>query len=214
MKIIILLALTAIFFVGKVNAAEIATVHYLDDIRKPTFTDIQNLAGSQGLKVNGYNNARNDNVLSQLASSRIFVMHLHGDPGRQLMADNTYLSGTNGNNYTIKAISSLSQWNSLSKVKMAIYYGCSTGVNTSSYGDIVQATVGKAAQAAVAWKVTTYVSEVNEWNKLFFEKAKTDNIVESYRHADYWLRNNMGSVAGDRMQLNRNEGGSLYGRIY
>ena len=124
----------------------------------------------------------------------------------------TYLSGTNGNNDTIRSVSSLSS-GSLNNLKLAIYYGMDVGYTGSVYGDICQQTINKGAQAAVAWRGVMVTSEANEWNRLFFEKAKTDNIVESFRHADYWLRYKKGDDAGDRMQITRNEKGNIYGYI-
>jgi len=55
--------------------------------------------------------------------------------------------------------------NSAKKLKIAIYYGCLTGVTTSVYGDLPGQTVSKGAQAAVAWTVETHVAYVNEWNR-------------------------------------------------
>lgn len=187
-------------------------VHYLDSIRKPTYDYTTTHGQGMGYSVYGYNNSTNANILNQLDSSAIMVMHLHGSPGVQAMANSTYLSGTGGNGGNIKAVSSLLS-GSLNQMKIAIYYGCETGIVSSTYGDISQQTVNKGAQAAVAWKVSTIVPDVNEWNRLFFEKAKTDNIVESFRHADYWLRYSKGDDAGDRMQITRNEKGNIYGYI-
>ena len=187
-------------------------VHYLDSVRKPTYDYAKTHGQSMGYNVYGYNNSTNANILNQLDSSAVMVMHLHGLPGVQAMANSTYLSGTNGNGGYIKAVNSLSS-GSLNQMKIAIYYGCETGIVSATYGDICQETVNKGAQAAVAWEVTTVVSDVNEWNRLFFEKAKTDNIVESFRHADYWLRYMAGDDAGDRMQITRNEKGNIYGYI-
>ena len=100
-------------------------------------------------------------------------------------------------------------------MKIAIYYGCETGVVLKTYGDICQQTINKGAQAAVAWRGVMVTSEANEWNRLFFEKAKTDNIVESFRHADYWLRYTISEDATTRMgSSNINEKGNIYGVIH
>ena len=196
--------------------AATATIHYRthpeEYDRTPTYTNAKPHLQTMGYTVYGYENSNNTNILNQLDSTSILVMHLHGLPGVQAMANSTYLSGTNGNGGYIKAVNSLSS-GSLNQMKIAIYYGCETGVVSATYGDICQETVNKGAQAAVAWEVSTIIPDVNEWNRLFFEKAKTDNIVESFRHADYWLRYMAGDDAGDRMQITRNEKGNIYGYI-
>lgn len=165
-----------------------------------------------GYTVESCNNWDNNQVLNQLDRDKIFIVHRHGSPGRQAFANSTYLCGTGGNGGTYKAINSLSN-GSLSNLKIAIYYGCSTGAVSSTYGDICQQTVNKGAQCAVAWTVTTYVNEVNEWNKAFLDKCKNDTIVEGYRHADYWTGVWQGSDARARMENNRNEKGNIYGYI-
>lgn len=165
-----------------------------------------------GYTVENCNNWDNNQVLNQLDRDKIFIVHRHGSPGRQDFLNYTYLSGKGGNGNSIKAINSMAN-GSLSNLRIAIYYGCSTGAYSSTYGDICQETVNKGAQCAVAWTVTTYTNEVNEWNKAFLDKCKSDNIVEGYRHADYWTGFWQGSVAGDRMKNNRNEKGNIYGYI-
>jgi len=185
-------------------------IHWLESSRKPTLTDAKSRVEKMGYWVESCENWDNYWVLDHLSTSRIFVAHTHGGPGRQVFNGKT-LAGTNGGS-GMKSVSSLGS-NAAKNLRIAIYYGCSTGNTTSTYGNICQQTVNKGAQAAVAWRVTTYVSEVNEWNKQFFEKAKTANIVESYRHADYWTRFWKGNTAGDRMQNNRNESGNINGWI-
>ena len=123
------------------------------------------------------------------------------------------MAGLNADGSYYKNVNTMAN-NSASQLKMAIFYGCSTGDPNSTFGNLPYTIVNRGAQTAVAWTVTTYVPEVNEWNRLFFEKAKEDTIVESFRHADYWLRVNKGDIAGDRMQKNRNEAGNIYGYVY
>ena len=192
-------------------------VYYGGSSRYPTYTYTNTHLSSIGYNVSALNNAGSGSLLSSLQEIKVAVYHYHGNTGRQYTGEiNNTLNGIaaqNGNGTTIKNISSLSS-NSLSQLKMAIYYGCSTGVSTSTYGNLPSKTVAKGAQAAVAWKVTTYVSEVNEWNRLFFEKAKGDTIVEGYRHADYWLAYTNDSTAQARMRDNRNEAGNIYGYVY
>ena len=54
---------------------------------------------------------------------------------------------------------------------------------------------------------------MSEWNRLFFEKAKKDTVVESIRHADYWLLSLQGTEAHNNMG-NRNEKGTITHTIY
>lgn len=200
----------------QVNAAGRFDIHYREvsgeGTRYPTYSQVTGYLSNMGYTAQGYNYVTSTQAYENMKSASGFVIHMHGDPGRQSMANNTYLVGTNGDRFVSRAISDMF-YNDLLGMKIAIYYGCSTGVTTSVYGDIAQQTVNKGAMASVAWKVTTYTNEVNEWNRLFFEKAQNDTIVESYRHADYWLRNNLGNTAGDRMQNNRTERGNIYQKI-
>lgn len=213
-----LIVLFTIMFLGlqQVNASGRFDIHYREVSgevsRYPTYSQITGYLSNMGYTAQGYNFVSAGTAYQNMKSASGFVIHMHGDAGRQTMANNTYLVGTNGDGFASKAISDM-LYNDLWGMKIAIYYGCSTGDTTSIYGDIAQETVNKGALAAVAWKVTTYINEVNEWNRLFFEKAQSDTIVESYRHADYWLRNNIGNVAGDRMQNNRTERGNIYVKI-
>ena len=87
------------------------------------------------------------------------------------------------------------------------------GYTGSVYGDICQQTINKGAQAAVAWRGVMVTSEANEWNRLFFEKAKTDNIVESFRHADYWTEVILGTPVSNPLKYYRNEKGDIYAKI-
>lgn len=205
---LVLFATSTISFAGSGKV----TVHWEADSRKPTYTYTKKHCESMGYWVEGCDNWDNSQVLNQLKDSKIFVVHRHGSPGMQDFTNFTYLSGASGNGGSIKAINSLPN-GSLTNLKIAVYYGCSTGVASSQYGDICQETINKGAQCAVAWKVTTFVNEVNEWNKAFFDRCKNDTIVEGYRHADYWTGFWQGSDARDRMQNNRNEKGNIYGWI-
>lgn len=197
-------------------------VHYSNSNTKPTFDYAKIHGESMGYNVYQYENRDNSLVLYQLSSSDVFVIHTRGSGGLIQMGPEqyatsprtTYLSGTNGNGGTIRSVSSLSS-GSLNNLKLAIYYGMDVGYTGSSYGDICQQTVNKGAQAAVAWRGVMVTSEANEWNRLFFEKAKTENIVEGFRHADYWLRYTMSEDAATRMgSSNRNEKGNIYGIIH
>ena len=200
-------------------------VHYANSYTKPTYDYAKTHGEAMGYNVYQYQNKDNSLVLHQLSSSDVFVIHTRGSGGLIQMAPEqypasgtnartTYLSGTNGNGDNVRSVSSLPS-GSLSNLKLAIYYGMDVGYTGSTYGDICQQTVNKGAQAAVAWKGVMVTSEANEWNRLFFEKAKTDNIVESFRHADYWLRYTMSEDAATRMgSSNRNEKGNIYGVIH
>ena len=200
-------------------------VHYSNNNTKPTYDYTTKHGETMADNVYQYLNKDNSLVLHQLSSSDVFVIHTRGSGGLIQMgseqyplpnepARTTYLSGTNGNNDTIRSVSSLSS-GSLNNLKLAIYYGMDVGYTGSVYGDICQQTINKGAQAAVAWRGVMVTSEANEWNRLFFEKAKTDNIVESFRHADYWLRYTISEDAATRMgSSNRNEKGNIYGVIH
>ena len=188
------------------------SVHWEGSSREATYTYAKKHCEAMGYTVENCSNWDTNQVLNQLDRDKIFIVHRHGSPGRQDFLNYTYLSGKGGNGNSIKAINSMAN-GSLSNLRIAIYYGCSTGAYSSTYGDICQETVNKGAQCAVAWTVTTYTNEVNEWNKAFLDKCKSDNIVEGYRHADYWTGFWQGSVAGDRMKNNRNEKGNIYGYI-
>lgn len=192
-------------------------VYYGDGDRYKTYTDIKNHMGVIGYDVQARYNWDSSGLLYALDDAKIVVFHNHGSPGKQ---QSGYISGkaygiaaTGGDAYYYKNVGAMAP-GSMSQLKIAIMYGCRTGEYSSVYGNLPGTMVNKGAQTAVAWTVTTYVNEVNEWNRLFFEKAQTDNIVESFRHADYWLRSILGDTAANRMQQNRNEKGDIYGYVF
>lgn len=205
---IIMMATNTLCFAGTGKVS----VHWEGSEREATYTYAKKHCEAMGYSVENCNNWDNNQVLNQLSRDKIFIVHRHGSPGVQAFLNSTYLSGTGGNGGSIKAINSLSN-GSLNNLRIAIYYGCSTGAYSNTYGDICQQTVNKGAQCSVAWTVTTYTNEVNEWNKAFLDKCKKDNIVEGYRHADYWTGVWQGSNARNRMENNRNEKGNIYGYI-
>lgn len=222
MKKIKFMLLTTVAICGltflNVNAASgTVTVYYhsqLGGSRKPTYTHTKTHMESIGYTVEGFNNADNSNIYNKLSNSKILVMHTHGDNGAQQM-NTTYLIGRELRTNPLAGFKAVADMpGNANQMKIAIYYGCKTGLVSNVNGDLPLETVNKGAQAAIAWKVDTVPTEVNEWNRLFFEKAKNSSIVESMRHADYWLRDIKGNTAGDRMQLNRNEKGNVNGYVY
>lgn len=182
--------------------------------RTPTYTNSYSNLGHMGYVVYGYDNAGAGSALSQLQSGAIFVVHNHGDPGIQYMGSDgsgIVASPNAAGNGKVYLDSSIYPFANL---KIAILYGCKTGLVTGISGDISQLMVNKGATAAVSWTVDTHIPAVNEWNRLFFEKARTgSSIVESFRHADYWTTAILGSVEGNRMQNNRNEKGNIYATL-
>lgn len=201
------------FFANDINAASgKAHIYYLDSARERTYTLGSRHLDSMGYNVFGHKNSTAGNAFLSLQESSVFVVHDHGSPGAQRVGNSQQAIvaiGASGASYSVK--------NRLPRcfdLDLVILYGCETGKVLTPFGDLPKELVAKGAKTAVAWKVTTYVSEVNDWNGNFFEKAKTDNVVESYRHADYWLRYFSGDTAGDRMQLNRNEKGNIYISIH
>lgn len=217
-KIFIVL-LVLILFVLSSNCISSAAsgnvyVHWYENSRKDTYTYAQKHCTWMGYSVLGYSSGiPGSQIKDQLKKGKIFVVHNHGGPGYQDFGTGTVkLCGKNGDEKKTFSISKL-QNGDLSNLKLALYYGCSAGQVSQQYGDICQITVQKGAQCSVAWRITTYTAEVNEWNKAFFDKCKTDNIVEGFRHADYWTGVWKGSAAKERMQNHRNEKGNIYGKI-
>ena len=185
--------------------------------RKPTYTYTNKYMSSIGYSVEERKNWDSSGLLYALDEAKIFVVLFNGSPGKQDTGEinGKYygIAGRNADGTYYKNVNTMGD-NSANQLKIAILYGCSTGKPDSIYGNLPYTIVNRGAQAAVAWTVSTSVPEVNEWNRLFFEKAKEDTIVESFRHADYWLRFKMGTTAGDKMQKNRNEAGNIYGYVY
>lgn len=219
-KIFFALAFTIIMtlcFIKSPNAAVFADVYvdYLGSNRKPTFDYTKTNLMKTSFNVNGFDTTTANNVENQLKRGVMLIIHNHGAPGIQ------YVGAENSNNAIVgksagsnqKAVNSMTG-NATKKMGMAIYFGCSTGVTTSSHGDLAQETVNKFSKSAIAWNVTTYVPEVNDWtNYLTLSFApyglNTKTAAQSLKDADYQLRLKSGSVAGDRMQLNRVERGNF-----
>lgn len=207
---LIILSISSISFAGSGNVY----VHWYEDSRKDTYTYANKHCSSMGYSVIGYNTGVPiSQIKSQLKTGKIFIVHNHGGPGYQCFGSgNIKLCGKNADNENSYGINMYNNGD-LSNLKIAIYYGCSTGQVSAKYGDICQTTVQKGAQCAVAWTVTTYTAEVNEWNKAFLDKCKTKSISESLGHADYWTGVWKGSAAKERMQNHRNIRGNINGMI-
>jgi len=204
------LALAGMLLSTSVNAATI-TVHYnnSDANRLPTYTYINNYMSNR-FTVNGYNNGGNGSAESQLKNSKAFVAHHHGAPGRQYLnqMSNGISASYNGGGW--KSINSMAT--DLSKpLYIAIYYGCETGVTDSTYGSITAVTTTKLAKSAVAWKISTYVYDVNVWNRYFFDKARTTSASAStaLTYADTKLAADSGSYQAAAMKNQRTTSGSF-----
>lgn len=210
--------LIIIGFCPNVKAASgIVAVYYHDELlakRKDTYTYTKEHMGSIGYLVAGYNNKDNSLIYEELTNDKILVMHTHGGPGQVDMGNNTCLIGKNLGVRPCSAKAVANMPYSASQLKIAIYYGCKTGLVGADTGNLPLETVNKGAQASIAWTIDTRYVIVNEWNRLFFEKAKNSSIVESMRHADYWVRQIHGDQYANEMQNNRNERGNINGYVY
>lgn len=178
------------------------------------YTDSKNHLLNMGYTCRGYESNGNKVVLDCLKESKVFVAVGHAQPGMIQCSDTTYLtgtgSGTSGNYIAVANIPN----GSLNNVKIALWYGCQLGsTGGTNRGNIVDVTKNKGAKLAVGWTVDTIIGEMTEWNRLFFEKAKNNTVVESFRHADYWIPILKGSKAKERMQ-SRHENGDIYQTIY
>lgn len=211
-------------FIGFTNpvSARSAYIHYYNQPtdngivnREPTYSAALPHLKEMKFNVSGYDNAGAGNAIWQMKNvdgPNVFVVHNHGEPGRQIMgSDGSSLVGQNGETILYQSINRVDPL-SFRQLRLAIFYGCQTGVTTGKYGDLPGQVVSKGATTSVAWTVSTYVHSVNEWNRLFFEKAKTDNIVESFRHADYWLEQIQGTTYSNIMKQ-RTERGNIYAFI-
>ncbi|HIS91128.1 MAG TPA: hypothetical protein IAC20_05670, partial [Candidatus Faecisoma merdavium] len=224
-KYLSIISIFFIIFTFGINCASAASgnayIHYYNEgpgyYRYPTYSDALPHLQSMGYSVYGYNAAGAGSALSQLRNGKIFVVHNHGAPGIQYMGTNSSNSALVANpgssSSGVPWYSVVGDLNLYTNLKIAILYGCKTGVVTSVVGDLPGAIVYKGATAAVAWTTDTPVDGVNEWNRLFFEKAKTDNIVESFRHADYWTEVILGTPVSNPLKYYRNEKGDIYAKI-
>lgn len=190
-----------------------ATVVYDSSISNGTgfYSKCQNHLESMGYSVRIYNKPTNTSVISYMKQSKIFVCGLHGDEGTISCGGDTYIVAGSLNSDPYRAINSLSS-NALSGMKLALIYSCSAG-EPGPMGDLIASINKKGAKCAIGWRETMHASEATEWNRLFFEKSKNDTIVESIRHADYWITSIKGEKAHNRM-LNRNEKGDINATIY
>ncbi|MGN1324629.1 MAG: hypothetical protein ACI4VR_05460 [Bacilli bacterium] len=192
-------------------SAKTITVHYYESVRKPTYDWIKTYLGGTHA-VFGYNAIGNASVETQLNNSAIFVVHNHGGPGRQSLSGTSSngICGTNGDGTTWKSLDSMTV-NFGKPLYIAIYYGCSTGVTTSAYGNIMTATTNKKAKSAVAWNVNTYVNDVNIWNMYFFDKARTYNAtgLNALTYADTSLAADSGAINALIMKNNRVTAGTF-----
>jgi len=230
-KLSVLLIALICFSDTALAASGNAYIHYYNETtpygtanRSLTYTQASPHLQSMGYRVYGYNAQGIEQAYTQIQTARVFVVHNHGEAGLQYMDAAGYKFIAGLGNETVMGSPSYPTINgiiinnlssgALSGLKIAILYGCNTGIVGPIRGNLPQLMVNKGATTAVAWKVSTIVDSVNEWNRLFFEKAKSDTIVESYRHADYWLETIQGSSYASIMSDNRNEAGNIYATIY
>ena len=216
--LLMIVIFTFIMGTKAVNAASGPVyVYYHTDFflysRKPTYTYTKQHMESIGYSVEGRDNWDSSGLLYALDDAKIYVVHYHGNPGIQYTnnSDNG-IAGQNANNTTLKNVSSMSS-GSTSQLKIAILYGCNTGT-IGYYGNLPGIIVSKGAQTALAWTTETPIKGVNEWNRLFFEKAKNSTILASMQHADYWLPSVRNEEEADVMKNYRNEAGNIYGYVY
>lgn len=177
------------------------------------YTDSRSHISDMGYICRGHDSIANNMVLQHLQSSNIFVAVGHASPGALSCGGDTYITGTyqdsTGKYMALNAIPD----SSLSNVKLALWYGCNLGSTDQYWGNVVDISRNKGVKCAVGWTVTTVIGETTEWNRLFFEKAREDTVVEGFRHADFWIQILSGLNATKRMQ-SRHETGDIYQTIY
>lgn len=177
------------------------------------YTEIKDNVTDMGYACWGYKNPSNTTVIENMKKSDIFIASGHGAPGEFACNNGTYIVGKNmGSSGTYIALSTL-PGGSLSNLKLAFWYSCNSGITQSEWGNLVDVTISKGAKCAVGWKDEIHENINIEWNRLFFEKVKSETIVEGFRHADYWLEANMGTAAKNEMQK-RYEQGNIYQTLY
>lgn len=168
---------------------------------------------SMGYTFNQYDLPKHTNVVSYMKNAKVFVSGLHGAPGTINCGNNSIIVAKGSlNSAHAMSLNTIAN-GSFSNMKIALIYGCKTGEPDATYGDIISMIQSKGATCAIGWKETTYTARVSEWNRLFFEKAKKDTVVESIRHADYWLLSLQGTDAHNNMGK-RNEKGTITHTIY
>lgn len=152
-----------------------------------------------------------------LPKSAIYVIDSHGAPGLIQLGtdDNISVIGANiysgGNNRSISDLSA----NALSNTKLVLYAGCSTGVTSSSYGNLVTKTRAKGAKCVVGWNNEITCGPTVDWIRLLFEKASDEHAVlwECFNHADYWVEDIWGTKYKNELN-NRNEAGDVTQYLY
>ena len=101
------------------------------------------------------------------------------------------LSRIYGNNGSATAPSksmSDAEFNGFNETALLIYAGCSTGVTSSSFGNLVDITNQKGVLCVVGWTVSTYPTPGNFWMEKFFEEcANRYTIEEAMSLADDWV---------------------------
>ena len=154
---------------------------------------------NMGYTYEAYSNENNSNFLERLRTSEIFVYAGHGSSGQLLGKKDadygTAVFASSSINGTV-SISSLPA-GSLNGMKLFMTYSCNGG-STGANGNIVNIVRNKGAQVAVGWKTEVQIGVANKWNEYFFQKVynEQESIVEGFRHADYWILNNVGLFHG------------------
>lgn len=154
---------------------------------------------NMGYTYESYSNANNANFLERLRNSEIFIYAGHGYSG-QLSGKkdsdlDTIVFASSSINGAV-SISSLAA-GSLNNLKLFMTYSCYGG-STGANGNIPNIVKNKGAQVAVGWTTEVPIGVADNWNEYFFQKIynEQESIVEGFRHADYWILNNVGLFHG------------------
>ena len=157
--------------------ARMFTVNISNDINtRPSAQNSYSYIWKMGFSGTEYTNNSVVSACNVFSNSDIFVTNTHGAAGvvffdtsdtnrTTLYAD--YLT------YDNRSIADYFANSALSEVDLVIYSGCNTGATSSTYGNLVSATMAAGAYCCIGWKETIITGCSNNWLPEFFRVAAT-----------------------------------------
>jgi len=138
-----------------------------------------------------YENNSASSAYSAFKNSAIFVVRNHGSAGRisfvNASGTKTYLKGTSSSS-TDTAIMNYNN-GELNENLLAIFSGCYTGKDSSTYGNLVDAALAKGSKCAIGWKEKSYTKPANSWVGEFFNWCSQGaKISEAMNKADAYVK--------------------------
>ena len=173
--------------------AKIFTFKYSGYNSRDENNDILKNLWGMGFGGQEYLNNTAIDAYNSFAKSSVFIVNGHGSKGKisfyTAPTTKTSIFATKNSAMTSsdRAISEYTN-SALSNVPLAIYTGCSSGVTSSTLGNMVDETLEKGCFCCIAWTEDIYTKDGNAWVKKFLEHCKNgQNLGNARQLTNDWV---------------------------